>query len=565
MPLNDLPHIARTATAGQLIVNGRPFLVRGAELQNSSFSSVQHMAGLWQKMVDMSVNTVLGSVSWEMVEPREGHFDFSVIDQVIRDARSYNLKLILLWFGTWKNGISTYVPRWVKMSPKRFPRVVVQTRDGRAEVTETISCVHGATVDADAAAFRSFVRHLNEVDGEQNTVVMVQVQNEVGVLGDSRDRSDAANEVYQSNVPSDLVRFLREDWHTLHPDLKSKLEDRHTLVEGYNWPQTFGQSIYTDEMFMAYHYARYVEKVAQAGQSEHSLPMFANFWLNYGEDSMAKAYPTLAGGGDLPGDYPAGGAVSSVLDIWMKFAPSLSFISPDTYLNDYHRVCSTYRHRKQPLFIPEQRRDEYGARRIWAAVGEYRAIGSCPFALDTLEVDDCAYTKHYALMASVEDLVMAAQRETNSIAGFFFDEPDHKEASSHPDPVFEMAGYELTVERAFTTGAQGAGYGLIIHRETNSDGTAKFLLVGAGFQVKFRSLATGTCFTGILDFEEKTRDQETGEFATHRRLNGDETRSGHQAIMPNEDPDDGGFPINICIPAVTKMAECIVYGLSAEG
>lgn len=100
----QLPHISKTKDAGQLTVHGRPFLVRGAELQNSSFSSLEHMADIWPKMVAMNVNTVLGSISWETVEPEEGHFDFSIVDQVVEAARSHGLKLILLWFGTWKNG-----------------------------------------------------------------------------------------------------------------------------------------------------------------------------------------------------------------------------------------------------------------------------------------------------------------------------------------------------------------------------------------------------------------------------------------------------------------------------
>lgn len=453
------------------------------------------------------------------------------------------------------------------MSPERFPRVVCRTGDGGTIVTETLSAVHGSTIDADAAAFRVLMRHLKEVDEEQNTVLMVQVENEVGILGDSRDYSPESTKVFQSTVPEDLVNFLRQDWDNLHPDLRSKLQNgtnhQRTLVQGCDWPETFGESIYTDEMFMAYHYALYAETVARAGQEEYDLPMFANFWLNYGEESMAGAYPILAGGGDLPGDYPSGGAVSNVLDIWMHFAPSLSFISPDTYLNDYHRVCSTYRHRNQPLFIPEQRRDEFGARRIWAAIGTYHAIGACPFALDTLGVTTCAYTKHYALMASVADAVLSAQQRVDSITGFFFDEPGHKEASSHPPPIVRMGGYEVRVERAFTTGAAGAGYGMVIYLDTFFDQTAKFLLVGAGFQVKFKSLDSQAYYTGILDFEEKIKDNETGGFRTLRRLNGDETRSGHQAIMPNENPDDGGFPINITIPAVTKIAECTVYSLTS--
>lgn len=442
---------------------------------------------------------------------------------------------------------------------------MIRNGEGKAQTTEIMSPIHGSTVGADAKAFRAFMKHLKEFDGEQYTVIMVQVENEVGILGDSRDYSAAASKVFESPVPADLLRFIREEWDLLHKDLRAKLQmnlaSPAQLVEGKKWSTTFDESVYTDEMFMAYHYARYIQQVAEAGKAEYPLPMFANFWQNYGEDQMARQYPTLAGGGSLPGDYPSGGAVSNVLDIWMQFAPALDFLSPDTYLNDYHRICSTYRHRNQPLFIPEQRRDEYGARRIWAAIGSYQAIGACPFALDTLEVDSCAFKKHYALLGQVADEILAAQRKAESMVGFFFDEPGHRDESIYPRPVVEMGGYELSVEHAFTTGSAQSGYGIVILLGTSPDRTASFLLVGAGFQVKFRSLHPGAHYTGILQFEEKVKVKGGDGYITRRLLNGDETRSGKQAIMPNDEPDTGGFPININIPAVTKIAKCTIYDL----
>lgn len=437
------------------------------------------------------------------------------------------------------------------------------------KMTETLSCMHGELLRADTKAFVTFMKHLHQIDSSQSTVIMVQVENEIGILGDSRDRSMQAMEVFQSPVPDELLEYLRDEWSGLHSDMKSNLSQfrQHSgsFSSGQNWPETFGDNANADEIFMAYHYARYLDSVACAGKKEYALPMFANFWLNYARDDQSTKYPVLAGGGDLPGDYPSGGAVSTVLDIWMRFAPNLDLLCPDTYLNDYYRVCSTYRHKGQPLFIPEQRRDEFGARRIWAAIGEYLALGACPFALDTLEVETCAYTHHYELLAKVEDVILDAQQREDAITGFFFDElqgPD--DCQSRPSIVTKMNNYRILIERAFTSGAQGTGYGAVIACEESprGSGTAKFLLVGAGFQVKFSSLDEDAKFTGILDLVELDRDPISLKWERLRRLNGDETRSGHQAIMPNFGPDDGGFPINITIPAVTRIAECVVYHIS---
>lgn len=88
----------------QLLVNGRPFLMRAAELNNSSLSSPAFMRNVWPSLVENNVNTVLGAVSWDQIEPEEGRFDFNALDQVIREARSHGLKLVFLWFGSFKNG-----------------------------------------------------------------------------------------------------------------------------------------------------------------------------------------------------------------------------------------------------------------------------------------------------------------------------------------------------------------------------------------------------------------------------------------------------------------------------
>ncbi|PJF38504.1 MAG: glycoside hydrolase family 42, partial [Phototrophicales bacterium] len=110
------------------------------------------------------------------------------VDEMIYEARRHGLRLILLWFGTWKNGMSSYAPAWVKRDFRRFPRVKIH--DG--QLVEILSTFSTETRDADARAFAELMRHLKTIDGDDHTVIMVQVQNEVGVLGDSRDRSPIA-------------------------------------------------------------------------------------------------------------------------------------------------------------------------------------------------------------------------------------------------------------------------------------------------------------------------------------------------------------------------------------
>jgi len=441
----------------------------------------------------------------------------------------------------------------VKKDTKRFPRTKLRKAGGVLQTSDTLSIFHPEGVKADAKAFSTLMAHLRKLDEQHSTVLMVQVENETGLLGDSRDGGAAANKKFAEPVPAELTKFLSEDWDALHPDLKANLRAFETSKKSGSWEEVFGKSAKTDELFMAYHYALYLGKVAAAGREQYPVPLYTNVWQNYVGEDGDNDFPIVAGGGGSPGDYPSGGGTSNVLDIWQQFS-GLDFIAPDVYLNEYSSSCAKYRHRNQPLFIPEQRRDEYGVRRIWVAYGSYQALGVAPFGIDTLEPATNPFTKHYGLLDSVSALVLDAQRRPGSSVGFYFDEI---EGSTDPSPpiVKQFGDYILRIERCFVFGKPGTGAGMVIHQ-----GGGKFLLIGWGFHIEARATSASASFTGILSFEEKVvEDKSTGKLRTLRRLNGDETRSGIYAMMPNEEPDYGGFPICVTVPARTMIAELEVY------
>lgn len=450
-------------------------------------------------------------------------------------------------------GLSTYTPGWVKKDAKRFPRAKLRKAGGELQIADVVSIFHSEAPKADARAFERLMAHLREVDEQHSTVIMVQVENEIGLLGDSRDGSVAAEECFHEEVPSDLLEVLTREWNNLRPELQENLRSCNKQSNG-SWPEVFGQSRQTDELFMAYHYALYVEQVASAGKRAYPLPLYTNVWQNYAGNDADNDFPIVVGGGDQPGNYPSGGGVINVIDIWQLFAPSLDFIAPDIYLNDYTMSCAKYRHRNQPLFIPEQRRDEYGARRVWVAFGSYQAIGTSPFGIDTLEPETNPFRKHYGLLSQVSKHVLQAQRDGTSV-GFFFDDlcnkPGTHSASSSVNTKF--GSWNLLIERSFVFGHAGPGAGMVIFQ-----GDGKFMLIGWGFQVTFKHESAP--FTGILNFYEK-EVQADGSMKTLRMLNGDETRSGAFCIMPNENPDYGGFPICVTIPSRTMIAEAEVYSL----
>ncbi|MEO6673763.1 MAG: beta-galactosidase [Ginsengibacter sp.] len=200
------PHLEKHNDATQLIVNGKPFLVLGGELHNSSSSSMTYMQPLWQSLQQQHLNTVLAAVSWELTEPQENKFDFTLVDGILENARKYHLKVILLWFGSWKNGLSHYVPVWVKKDYKRFPRIRLQ--NGKS--TETITALSKEAAAADAKAFAALLRHVKEVDAREQTVIMAQIENEVGVIGGTRDHSAMADEEFAKPVPAELIKWFAE-------------------------------------------------------------------------------------------------------------------------------------------------------------------------------------------------------------------------------------------------------------------------------------------------------------------------------------------------------------------
>lgn len=453
-------------------------------------------------------------------------------------------------------GRSTYAPGWVKTNPERFPRAELRMAGGVMQVADVLSLFCEENVNADAKAFAKLMAHIKEVDEKHSTVLMVQVENEVGLLFDSRDGSERANKVYAEAVPTDLVKFLSEEYDSLHADLKANLKTfvARSKPQSGSWEEVFGKSNRTEELFMSYHYAHYVDRVAAAGKAEFPLPLYTNVWQNYAGEDADESTPTVVGGGGEPGDYPSGGGTTNVLDIWLRYAPNLEFIAPDIYLNEYTTLCSKYKHGRNILFIPEQRRDEYGVRRIWIAYGTFQALLASPFGIDTLEPETNPFTKHYGLLSQVSQLVLEAQRNPGSSVGFCFDEMVGDKDPSKPIRR-QFGDWNITIERSFVFGKPGTGSGMVIHR-----GGARFLLIGWGFQISAESTNPGTKFNGILKNEEKVvEDVKTGELRTLRTLGGDETRSGANAVMPNEDPDYGGFPIAITIPARTGIAEVEFY------
>jgi beta-galactosidase GanA len=462
----NIPHLAKQGNAIQLVVDGKPFLILGGELGNSSASSLDYIRPIWPKLVQMNLNTVLAPVYWEFIEPQEGKFDFTLVDGLIAGARRYGLRLVLLWFGSWKNSMSCYVPQWVKTDQKRFPRA--RLKSGQA--VEILSAFSNANLDADVKAFAALMRHIHKVDGKKHTVIMIQVENEIGMLGDARDYSDQANKVFKQQTKE-------------------------------------------DETFMAEHYAKYVNKVAEAGKAQYPLPMFVNAALNR---------PNYK-----PGQYPSAGPLPHLFDIWKAAAPSLDFLAPDIYFLDFAHWCKEYHRTDNPLFIPETGRDLHSEINVFYAIGQHNAMGFCPFSIESVpDPENSPISQSYKILSQLTPLILEKQG-SGAMAGVLLD----KEKQTQE---IKSGRYTLKISHDYTWEWSGAPEdaqvwptvgGIIISTEPN-----EYVIAGTGLIITFAPNMPDEAIAGIESIQEGmyVKDRWVGG----RWLNGDESHQGRHLRLP---------------------------------
>ena len=372
----SIPYIVKQGNKMVLMVHDRPYVALAGEVHNSDSSSPTYMEKIWDTARDLSMNTLLLPVSWEMVEPEEGCFDFSVPQKLIEQARERGMHIVFLWFGSWKNAEMMYTPAWVKKNPERFQRAEIEKgkRKGGRQISPSIpykapyysiSYLCAEAMKADARAFSEFMRFLKDFDENENTVIAVQVENETGLLGSAREISDEADEAFAAPVSEDFISYMKKHTDTMVEDVKAAVLSG--AARG-SWSEVFGPC--AEEIFSAYYISRFVNYVAEAGKAVYPLPMAVNCWLDKANDA--------------PGNYPSGGPVSRVHEVWDFCAPAIDVYCPDIYVPYFMDVCAEYTRRGNPLFIPEAATHSYAAPRMVYTVGHHHAICYSPFGFDDI-------------------------------------------------------------------------------------------------------------------------------------------------------------------------------------
>jgi len=454
------------------------------------------------KLAAANMNTVLAAVTWELVEPEPGKFDFALVDGAIREARRNHLRLIFLWFGSWKNGVSSYTPLWVKKDQKQYPLFLPENGNRIAY----LSVFREANWKADANAFAALMRHIREVDGDAHTVIMMQVENEVGCPGGTRDQVPEGMASFNAPVPRQLTDYMVKNKDNLVSEFRQYWEAAGGKSSG-TWAEVFGNQPMTNELFMAWHYARYVDQVAKAGKAEYPLPMFVNVDL-----------------GEAIGQYSSGGALPITLNVWQLGAPAIDIIAPDIYLPNFAEWCARYHRSGNPLWIPETRGDPANA---FFAIGNHAAMGISPFGIERQADASTPLAQAYGLLAQAAPQILQAQA-SGAIKAVLLNAQHSTETVQLGNYTFNFAMGRLRQPPPLP--APGAApqppspaYAIVI--STGPDG---YVILGSGVQATFNGPGPSAAAVGKL--EEGSYVE--GRWVPGRRLNGDDIMLNYDA--PNK-------------------------------
>lgn len=513
----DIPHLAPKGTTKQLVVDDKPFLVFGGELSNSAASSLDYLSGTWPTLKAVGLNTIIAPVEWDQIEPQQGKYDFTVVDGMIKQARQNNTRIVLLWFGAWKNSMSTYVPPFVKHDYATYAKA----QDDKGKPQDILSPFDPDTLRADATAFAALMAHLKQTD-TLHTVIMVQVENEIGMLPVVRDYSPQAQAAFNGPVPSELIAYLKAHKDGLHPYVRTLWEAQGTKDAG-TWTEVFGDTVEAQEVFQAWYFARFANELTKAGKAVYPLPMYVNVALNRP--------------GRTPGQYPSAGPLPHLFDVWKAAGPDIDLIAIDMYFPNWAEWADKFKRPDNPFFTPESNqagRPDAGANAFYS-FGQLDGISFSPFAIDKLTPANSAnLTQAYEVLKQLTPEILAAQG-TGRMRGF---RPriSYDGIADESPQTFVLGGYRFTVNfvEPFTAKDQQTvanNGGLIIQTGPDS-----FIVAGQGITVTFED-ADGKMTVGMEQVVEGK--YVGGVWKPGRWLNGDEIHQGRHLRIPAS----GGFGI----------------------
>lgn len=547
------PRLVRNGSTAHIVANDTPMLMVGGELGNSSASTLEDVQRHFSHLRQLGLNTVLAPVTWELIEPEEGKFDMTSLNNILKEARKNELKVVLLWFGAWKNSMSCYAPEWFKRDTKRFPRAHAKDR----RPVEEASSLSKNVLEADKRAFCRIMEYLRDHDKEQ-TVIMIQVENEIGMINVPRDYSADATKMYESAVPRQLTDYLTKNRKSLHPYIAEKLNKSGLKnIANHTWKEVFGDDIYGEELFQTWTYATYVQQLAEAGRKIYDLPMYVNVALN--------------SRGREPGQYPSGGPLAHLIDLWHCGAPAIDVLGVDIYDTGIKAWLNRYHLTNNPLFVPEIRLEDKDAMYALYAFGHHGAMGFCPFSIEDYPVyakasgkdmsgmdlsqDDqlnafSSYhsNRHLSPIASVYRLLRQAEpliierQNTQDMEAVLLDNENREAEILTPD------GIRLTVKHSYSLGWEPGAKEDVWPEAACTIlrlGKEDYLVIGSGVVITYTPAESapvwqkgdariGLAKCEVVTFEQdnQTKNAKSKDMRIVRHLNGDQTHQGRHVRIP---------------------------------
>jgi beta-galactosidase GanA len=502
-----IPRLIHESEHTQLLVDGSPFIILGGQAGNSSASNLQDIEVVYHALDAVHANTAEIPLSWNLLEREPGRVDFQLVDGAIEGARRHHLKLVFLWFGTTKNATFSYVPDWIKVDRATYFRA----RDARGQEMDAISPFCEAALKLDQRAFAMVMHHIREFDQHDHTVILMQVENETGLIHTDRDYSAAAASAFQAPIPFELSSYLEEHREALTPALQGAWKQAGYRKSG-TWTEMFGDL--APEVFSAWSVSRYVDRVAEAGKAEYAIPYYVNVAL-------------MNTGSARAGDWPSGGPTYHVIDIWKAVAKHIDILAPDIYRVDFPQMAAIYNRPDNVLFVPETGFAPYYAPYVFTTLAE-NGIGFSPFGIDqgfrdgALTGPAAALEENYRVLRPLLPII-ARNRYRGSVFPIVLDMYRH-DALAIPlgDSLTAVVHFDETF--VADTGGHRAG-GIIIKIAPD-----RFIIAGEGFHIEFAELKEVPRNSEYLSIEEGTFDGD--HWFTKRVLNGDEENT----VLPLHQP-----------------------------
>jgi hypothetical protein len=319
-----------------LYVDNNPFIILGLQLDCDSCYDSSTIDDLMKQIGVLGGNTAACLLYWRLIEPEEGQYDFSILESMIESAKRYDLRIVLVWFGSYKNACTHYAPDWFQNTPQKYRHAHLES----GEQLRYVACPNcNESLEKDKQAVVKVFEYLRDYDTEKR-VILFQVNNESGLIGTDRCYCEECNYLFEQG----------------------------------NYKAT--DKAIANEIFSAESILRYMEKIAKPAKEIYPLPCYMNAWL-------AHHTPDHKPGSE----YPSGGPVYRVLDVYMQNKKFIDFVSPDIYTpgyKDFMRISKEYCLEENPLYIAEHAlgKTSRAFKNLYYALGKFSAIGFDPWAID---------------------------------------------------------------------------------------------------------------------------------------------------------------------------------------